>query len=173
MSLPDEIRKLEELRQSGTLSEFEFSDAKAALIRGASATSETQSEKYLADQLAEIKHNNELVKIDKDWEIEREQYLLYGRYGKKLPPSTALATQYFFGSAFGIFWTIMAVSITGNAPNEGPFAIAKIGFPLFGIIFTIGLVAYGIHIHSRAKQYEKALANYKTRRARHRHDSTE
>jgi hypothetical protein len=171
LSLADEIQKLEELRRTGALSELEFSDAKAALIRGASNISETQGEKYLIDQLEDIRYKNELAQIDREWDIESEQYFVYGQHGRKLPPSTTLAAASFALSVFGIFWTIMALSITSNAPDAGPFALAKVIFPLFGIVFTVGSVAYGIHILSKAQKYQKALADYKARRASHRNDS--
>ncbi|HEY3322926.1 MAG TPA: hypothetical protein VGP72_20900 [Planctomycetota bacterium] len=41
------------------------------------------------------------------------------------------------GVAFGILWTIMAIAITSSAPNEGPFPVAKIVFPLFGVVFIL------------------------------------
>ena len=37
------------------------------------------------------------------------------------------------GVLFGIFWTIMAVAITRDAP----FPMVKIFFPLFGVVFVV------------------------------------
>ena len=68
------------------------------------------------------------------------------------------------GGVFGLFWTIMAIAITGSAPDFGPFAIAKVVFPLFGVVFIVGAIYYGIHCYSRAQQYEEAFAAYQARR---------
>lgn len=42
---------------------------------------------------------------------------------------------------FGVFWLILAVAITSDAPNEFPFTLVKIIFPLFGVGFIISAIA--------------------------------
>src|SRR5262245_9661928 len=167
MSLVDELAKLEELRRSGALSEAEFTKAKAALLSGAPAGSEHQLGEHLADQLAEVKHQNELAQIDREWQIERQQYMVQGRYGTTHVPTPGMGIgTAVVGGAFGLFWTIMAIAITGGAPDEGAFSIAKVCFPLIGIVLTAGTIGYGIYTYSRAQRYQQAFATYQARRAR-------
>jgi hypothetical protein len=167
MSLVDELAKLEQLHRSGALSDLEFTKAKAALLSGAPPGSEQQLGEHLAEQLAEVKYQNELAQIDREWEIERQQYLIRGRDGIVHVPTAGMGIgTAIVGGVFGVFWTIMAVSITGGAPDVGPFAIAKVFFPLFGVVFTVAAIGYGVYAHSRANKYQAAFAAYKARRAR-------
>lgn len=167
MSLVDDLTKLEELRRNGALSEAEFAKAKAALLDGRAASSEQQIGEHLAEQLAEVKYQNELAQIDREWEMERQQYLLRGRYGTThVPTAGAGIGMAVVGGLFGVFWTIMAVAMTSDAPDFGAFSVAKVFFPLFGVVFTVAAIGFGIHAHSRAQKYEAAFAAYKARRAR-------
>jgi hypothetical protein len=170
MSLADEIKKLEDLRWNGTLTDEEFARAKAALIAKLGEPTEPAkgggAGENLSAQLADVRYQNELERIDREWEIEKEQYMVTGRYGIRYLPTKG---QGMAGAAiigvFGVFWTIMAFSITSGAPDEGPFSIAKIFFPLFGIAFTVFGVYMGIHTTRKAEEYTRALAAYQERRA--------
>jgi hypothetical protein len=167
MSLVGELAKLEELWRSGALSDAEFTKAKAALLSGTSAVSEQELGEHLADQLVEVKYQNELAQIDREWQIEREQYLIQGRHGMAHVPTAGMGIgAAIVGGVFGSVWTIMAVSITGGAPDEGPFSIAKVFFPLFGIVFTMAAIGYGVYAYAKAQKYQEAFAAYKERRAR-------
>jgi hypothetical protein len=167
MSLADELTKLEEMRRRGALSDAEFTQAKAALLAGAPAGSGQQFGEHLADQLAEVKHQNELAQLDREWEIERQQYLIRNRLGVAQVPTAGMGIgMAVVGGLFGVFWTVMAAAITGSAPDVGPFSIAKVFFPLFGVVFTLAAIGFGIYTYSRAQKYQEAFAAYKARRAR-------
>lgn len=167
MSLVDELAKLEELRRRGALSESEFTQAKAALLNGAPASSEPEMGGHLAHQLAEVRYQNELAQIDREWQIERQQYLIRGQYGTAQVPTTGMGIgTAVVGGVFGVFWTIMAISITGGAPDFGGFSVVKVFFPLFGVVFTGAAIGYGMYAYSRTQKYEEAFAAYKARRAR-------
>jgi hypothetical protein len=167
MSLVDELAKLEELRRSGALSEAEFTKAKTVLLSAPPAGSEQQLGDHLADQLAEVRYQNELAQIDREWQFERQQYLIRGQYGTAQVPTAGMGiATAIVGGVFGVFWTITAVSITGDAPDFGAFAAAKVFFPLFGVVFTLVAIGYGMYAFSRAQKYEEAFAAYKARRAR-------
>jgi hypothetical protein len=165
MSLADDLTKLEELRRTGALTEKEFAQAKAKLLGGDAPASDAVAEK-LGEQLAETRYQNELNRIDREWAIEREKYMVADRYGRRHIPTagTGRATS-IIGGIFGAFWTIMAFSITSGAPDQGAFAIAKVFFPLFGVAFTIGSIVYGIHLMGKADAYNRAFAAYQERRA--------
>jgi hypothetical protein len=165
MSFVDELQKLEELRRSGSLSDAEFAQAKAALLAGSAAPAHKELEADLSEQLAETRHQNELARLDREWEIERQKYYITDRYGRRQLPSSGMGIAVAIGGAiFGALWTIMAISITGSAPDAGPFGVAKVVFPLFGVVFIIGAIVYGIYCYSRAQEYEKAFAAYQARR---------
>ncbi|MCI0703849.1 MAG: hypothetical protein L0241_22545 [Planctomycetia bacterium] len=166
MSLADELKKLDDLRRAGTLTDAEFTKAKAALIAGGGSSGSGPVVDKLGEQLAEVRYQNELERIDREWEIEKEKYMLTGRYGRRYLPTTGLGLGTAAGGGiFGAFWTVMAFAITSGAPDVGPFQIAKVFFPLFGVVFTIGSIIYGVHMIQKANAYEQAFAEYKSRRA--------
>lgn len=65
---------------------------------------------------------------------------------------------------FGCIWTVMAIGVTSAAPDFGPFAIAKIGFPLFGIAFIALGIFTAMKNQRQAKEYKQARARYQRRR---------
>ena len=165
MSLADDLTKLEELRRTGALSEKEFAQAKAKLLAGDTPAGDAVAEK-LGEQLAEVRYQNELERIDREWAIEREKYMVPDRYGRRYVPTTGASLAGGIGiGVFGVFWTIIAFSITGSAPDEMPFSLVKVFFPLFGIGFTIFGVYMGFHAYGKAEAYTKAFADYQARRA--------
>jgi hypothetical protein len=167
MSLVDELTKLDELRRSGALNDAEFAKAKAALLDEAPAGHGRQIGEHLANQLAEVKYQNELAQIDREWEIERRQYLIQGQDGIAHEPTAGMGLGMAIGvGVFGVIWTIFAASLTSGGPDEGPFSVAKVIFPLFGVVFTVMAIAFGIHTYSRAQKYQAAFAAYKAKRAR-------
>ena len=160
MSLTDELLKLDELRRRGALSDEEFARAKAALL----APGE-ELESHISDQLAAVRYQNELTRIDREWQIEREKYFVASRYGRRQIPTAGMGIgTALVGGVFGTIWTVMAVAITGSAPNFGPFAIAKFAFPLFGVAFTFFGIGWGIYCYNRAADYQRAEADYRARR---------
>lgn len=167
MSLVDELAKLEQLHRSGALSDNEFSQAKAALLNQATAGAEQSHGEHLADHLAEVHYQNELAQIDREWQIERQQHLIRGRFGAVQEPSAGMGIGVAVGGGlFGTFWLIMAVAITAVMPDFGPFSAAKVIFPLVGVLFIGVAIGFGIYVYSRAQKYQQAFAAYKERRAR-------
>lgn len=166
MSLADELAKLEELRRSGALTDTEFAQAKAKLLAGEAAPANGAVADKLGEQLAEVRYQNELERIDREWQIEREKYMVTGRYGRRYVPTPVMGrATAAIGGLFGVLWTIMAVSITSGAPDDGPFAIAKVIFPLFGVLFTGAAIGYGVYVASQAEAYNQVFAAYQARRA--------
>ena len=167
MSLADDLIKLEDLRRNGSLTEMEFAQAKATLLSGSPAEPAQPLADHLADQLAEVRHQNELSQIDREWQIEREQYLIPDRYGRRHVPTAGFGiVGAVVGGVFGVFWTVMAFAITSGGPDVGPFSIAKVFVPLFGVVFTVAAIGYGLYAASKAQQYQTAFQAYQQRRAR-------
>ena len=152
MSISDELEKLDRLRREGTLSESEFELAKRKVLEGPQTAE--------SDQLEEIKSQNELAQLDREWELEREDYMVTGRYGNRHIPkqSTSLLSGIVI-VVFGIFWTSMASTITGfGAPGAFSF------FPMFGVLFIVVGVIVSISSFFTARQYNEAQRRYKRRR---------
>ena len=165
MGLVDELQKLDDLRRRGTLTDAEFEQAKAVLLAGGQGPADQPLDRRLADQLDDIRHQNELAQIDRNWEIERQQYLVASRYGHRQVPTSGMGLgSAIVGGVFGAIWTVGAVSITISAPDFGPFAVAKFAFPLFGIVFTLTAIGWGVRCYLRAQQYEAAFRAYQVRR---------
>lgn len=149
MSIADELRKLQELHEQGTLTDEEFTTAKAKVL-AASATPDS----VLQEHLEEIKEQNDVAALDRAWAAERERYMVTGRYGNRYIPNKGSSLIVGFVVAIGgMMWTIMAA-------NMGAPAF----FPAFGVLFT--LVGLGISVFSymKADEYGKAYAQYRRRR---------
>lgn len=165
MTLADELAKLEELRFNGTLSDAEFAKAKAALLAGSVPAADPPLAEHLAGQLAEVRYQTELARLDREWEIERQHYLIPDRYGRRHVPTAGMgiASAVVVG-AFGVFWTILTTAITRDAPDFGAFSVAKVIFPLFGVLFTVAAIGYGLFAYLRAQKYQQAYQTYLARR---------
>lgn len=156
MSISDELQKLGELHRDGTLSRDEFEIAKRKILGEPQTATDLGS-----DQLAEIKSQNEITQLDRQWELERENYMIAGRYGNKYIPrkiSSVLGGVAIVG--FGIFWTASANSMQGFESND-VFSL----FPLFGVLFIVFGVVMSIVSFTKAIQYENAYRNYQRRRS--------
>jgi hypothetical protein len=165
MGLADELQKLEDLRSRGTLSDAEFGQAKAALLAGRADPAERPLGQHLSDQLAAVRDQNELARIDREWEIERQQYLVADRYGRRHVPTAGMGIgSAVVGGVFGVIWTVMAVAVTSAAPDFGPFAIVRVVFPLFGVVFVAAAIGWGVYCLSRARKYDAAFRLYQARR---------
>jgi hypothetical protein len=147
MSIADELLKLHTLHKEGMLTDEELERAKASLLENPSGPA--------ADQLEEIRRQNEIAQLDREWQIERERYMVSGRYGYRYTPNKAASV---IGgiviAAFGTFWTIMAAGM------GAPFF-----FPLFGVLFVLAGVGMSVYSFVKAGQYAEAYRRYQHRRA--------
>lgn len=169
MGLADELKKLEDLHRFGTLTAEEFAKAKAALLAATEAAAAVPGDgiaESLAAQLAEMRYRNELARIDREWEIEKEQYMVTDKYRRRhIPTAGAGRLTAIFGGVFGALWMSIAIGMTSGGLDFGAFSVAKLVFPLFGVLFIAIAVGYGIYYENKAAAYQKALAAYKARRA--------
>src|SRR5262249_1196189 len=161
MSLADDLAKLDELRRNGALNDAEFEKAKATLLEGSPLPTEDA-----AAGLAELRKQNELARIDREWEKEQQQYLLRNRYGYRQMPTTALgAAMAIVGGGFGLLWTFLAMSLMSSVP-AGPLTVPRVIFPLFGVLFTLFSIGYGVYAYRRAQLYQERYRAYRARRQR-------
>ncbi len=157
MGVADDLTRLDDLRRRGALSGEEFEKAKAAVLAGA--------QEDRAGLLDEIRSQRELARVDHEWNVLRQRYLVNDRFRNPMVPSLAMGIGVIvIGVAFGGFWTAMAVAITSAFPDFGPFAMAKIAFPAFGAIFILSAIGWGGYCIARARAYQAALRDYQERR---------
>jgi hypothetical protein len=108
----------------------------------------------LANNLKVIELQNDLERLDREWDNQRNGLLVRSKDGSLSEPSSAGSV---VGGVvvivFGIFWTVTAAGM--GAP----------GFlPLFGLVF-IGFAVFGmISGASKASQYRSEQAVYQGRR---------
>lgn len=167
MSIADELKKLEELRWNGTLTDAEFAQAKAALLaQPAVPAPEPAAGPKLDEHLAAVRYQNELARIDREWAMEREKYMVVGKNGTRHVPT---AGDGLIGAAvigvFGSLWTIVALSIMDFGSGFGPPPIIRVAFTLFGVVFAAFGIWSGIHTAQKAEEYTRAHAAYQRRRA--------
>jgi len=109
----------------------------------------------IADQLAAMQRQNEVERIDREWEKERETYLSTSKSGKKYEPSATLGI--IAGSLMGLFGLVWStVALSSNSPT---------GFGCFGFMFLVAAIAIGITSVVKARQFEEARQRYRKRRA--------
>ena len=101
------------------------------------------------DDMETIKLQNDLERIDREWNMEREKWLTTDKHGGRHAPSAGVAIAIMIGAIAG------GVFIMANAPDQMRlFGIAFMGFGALGGAFMI----------SRARQYESRKQRYLTRR---------
>jgi hypothetical protein len=160
MNIADELRKLQDLHRAGALTDEEFATAKAAVLAGGSGGSEAAGEGTMREELEEIKLQNEVARLDREWEMERQHYMVAGRYGSQYVPSRGMSVLGgVFFAGFGLIWIVMAASMGGGF--GGGFDL----FPLFGVLFILFGVGTSIYSYTKATQYEEAYQAYQRRRA--------
>lgn len=153
MNIADELRKLQDLHRSGALTDEEFAAAKAAVLAGDVRGAEPEPG-VMQQQLDELRLQNEVTRLDREWELERDRYMITGRYGSRyLPNRTMSVLSGVVVVVFGIFWTGFASSIGGGL------------FALFGVVFIAAGLGFSIYSYSRATAYETAYQEYQRRRA--------
>lgn len=183
MNIADELRKLQELHQSGALTDAEFAAAKRAVLSRAGADEGTppseditshwnpnpqprydprrdeprREDPEISRELAHLRRETELMRLDQEWASERESYYMSGRYGSRYKPSYATGAFTITAAlVFGGIWTVFAGGLAWN----GSFGVFPV-FGLFFILFGIGVGGYQIY---RASQYQQAEESYRRRR---------
>ena len=154
VSISDELEKLDDLRRRGVISSEEFEIGKQKILGDSGGTSQFNEGRNTTTEIAEL---------DREWELERENYQVVGKYGRRYTPSKSGS---FVGgivvTGFGLFWTVMTFTITGST-RLGGFGLSRL-FPLFGIVFIVLGVGSCIRGYGKAQQYEEAQERYRQRR---------
>lgn len=120
----------------------------------------------LSDQVTNLAGYTELASLDREWQLEQENYMVTGKHGVKYIPSEAGSIGGGVAiTLFGLIWTVMASTTTSMAPSIGPLAVAKVVFPLFGVVFIAAGIMFSILSYNKAGEYRRAQQRYRRRRA--------
>src|ERR1043165_5871612 len=113
MNIADELRKLQDLHRSGALTDAEFAAAKAAVLGKADA--DAGDKPALQEHLEEIKRQNEIAQLDREWGLERDRYMITGQNGfRYMPNRTASVFGGIVIAVFGMIWTGIAASMASG-----------------------------------------------------------
>jgi len=103
MSVADELDRLHRLHQDGVLTDEELDRGRAAVLIDPLAP-------LTAEQSDEIRRQKAAARLDREWEAERERYMVTERFGYRYIPgrmaSIALGA---LNVAFGIVWVMVSV----------------------------------------------------------------
>ena len=132
----------------------------------------------MSEDLAVIKAQNELEQVDREWQLEREQYLERNKDGSSSVPSTGRTVALIVGGIvmvlFACIWISIAFSMGGGPSfSPGPSSSSPYPynsspgipiFPLFGFVF-IAIVVIGVIVSVvKTAKYGEAERSYRERR---------
>jgi len=151
MSITDEFSKLQDLNESGALTDAEFAEAKAkVLVDGTESVPEASDSGALHREVEQLKIQNEMIRLDQDWEKQRDNLMLVGKGGGRTIPSrerSGMAT--IIISIMGL----LTLGLSAAVPHAGLLSFCGIGLIIMGIMA-------GISGASRADKYQKASDQY-------------
>jgi len=173
VSIADELHRLQELHQSGALTEEEFARAKAAVLANASAAVPQAEEApspgaEIKDQLDAIGRRQEADMIDREWQGQREQYMM-----TRTESGTWVGNRHVAGYPVRYLPTRANSLVFGTMAVVGGIIFTAFGgavggglFAAFGVLFTVFAAGWAAYSYSRAVAYERAHSNYLYRRRR-------
>ncbi|WP_372717560.1 hypothetical protein [Novipirellula sp.] len=122
----------------------------------------TETTQSLSEQVSQLTANQKIADLDRQWELQRNDFMITGKNGRThLPTEGTAMVGGIVAVVFGGFWTVMAFAIT----SRSPFGMAKI-FPLFGLVFIAVGIFGAIHASNKASEYKRAKRRYESERAR-------
>lgn len=146
----DELKKLQELFDRGALSADEFAEAKKAVLSRYTLEGESDRSKSLQKQMAQLKLETDLLRVEREWNADRERYIIRrNRGGDYIPTHSGSVVQ-------GLCFVILG-AVTFVIGGSQFFLIA---LPVVGL--GLLLAAY---LYSKASQYNVARLQYEKRRA--------
>jgi hypothetical protein len=115
----------------------------------------------------EAHYQVDLARLDREWEIERQTYLVTDRNGRRSVPTLwkgMLVTV--VGSAFGILWTVVGMGLVIRGPDSGLVAVLLFLLAVMGNGIIVASLGWGMYCHGRVQKYEQALRDYQARRGK-------
>ena len=109
----------------------------------------------MAGNLRVIELQNELARMDREWELRREGFMVTGKHGQRsLPSATGSSVGGLVAVVFGVIWIGFAASI--GAPSF---------FILFGLVFCGFAIFSAVNGAAKANAHQSAEALHLQQRA--------
>lgn len=149
-----------EIPTNSTSATCAFCGSHSAVNRGEVADANT------ASRLQALERNSDLEGLDREWTMQREQFMVRGKHGELQVPTVAGSV---LGggcaAAFGVLWTLFAGGISaGAAAVGGPLGFIALVFPLFGVLFVIAAIAGTFLAVSKARKFQSLHDDYVAKR---------
>lgn len=137
-----------------------YCNARLEVVHDSTVTHTRQLDKIerttarMADNLKVIELQNDLERIDREWDNQRNNLMVRNKNGHAAEPSSAGSmVGGIITIVFGIFW--MSIALSMGAPSF---------FPLFGLIF-IGIAIFNmVNGTVKAGTYQREQSEYEARR---------
>ena len=121
-----------------------------------------ESTQRMAGNLGVIELQNDLERLDREWEQQKEGYMVRGKNGNRyLPSAGGSIFQGAITIVFGIFW----MSATSGFFDRGAPGVFSI-FPLFGLLIIGGGIYTIFSGSSKASAHQAAEQDFQQQRAR-------
>lgn len=108
----------------------------------------------IAKDVEVIKMQNQLAELDRQWMVDREKYMVRGKYGASRVPTRAGSVIFMLITVvFGLVFLGMGFSSDAPLPAM-----------LFALLFVGAAVAAGVYRAQKAESYQRGKRNYQRRR---------
>ncbi len=115
----------------------------------------------LSSRVDKLSTQNEMAALDREWQLERETYMVSGKHGhRSLPTQLGSAVGGIIAAFFGLFLTV-----SGAGAGAGPET-------LFGFVFIALGVGSAINGFTKASNYKDAERRYRRRRGKLKADAS-
>lgn len=102
-----------------------------------------------------LKLQGELERLDREWMLDREKYMIRGRHGRMHEPGSASAIAFgLIAVVFGIFW----ISAARQSGAPGSFLIFGFAPPVIAGIFIFQNVTKSAKLESARSEYDRKRA---------------
>lgn len=125
----------------------------------------------MADDLGAIRRQNELEQLDRQWALERQEYLAQGKDGSTNEPATGAGMV--VGGLFVAFFSVVCIGMGisaldfaanwhGPGPDPGFFALVPFGMAIFAVVAFVASISSAT---KKANQYAERKRDYERRRS--------
>lgn len=105
----------------------------------------------ILERLESMERSSRIADLDRQWERDKERYMIRGKYGRLHEPTEVGAYLCFFVAAIGVVWTVVSASMFYRTP-------------LFGFVFAAVAVAAGIYSLQKTKEFRRARRSWRRQR---------
>ena len=107
----------------------------------------------LGHKLEILRVQNEIERLDREWDLQRHEFMVHGKNGSSIPSSAGSLIGGLVAAGFGLFWIVSAGSI------GAPFPLM-----LFGGIFIVFAIVGAVKGMDKASRHKSADTQYQERR---------